>query len=155
LTHVGATTPEFAEVRDAYFTAPGGIAIDVRDRIDGYSLPFVVGIELAGAGPGQSTFTCRWVQNVSGSLELLRDGEVEDAYAVPVALPQQFTALTRLSAVVTAGKLTVRCNVLGSSLPAVQVAMDYPLEPILVRPRLFAANGNVFFDHVTLYKLSP
>jgi hypothetical protein len=152
LTHIGGTTPEYAQLRDAYFTAPGGVAMDVHATVNGYDAPLSIGVELEGQAGG--SFMCRLNQGAGGGkLELVIDGAVRDTYGYALPLPQQFDAYTRLAVIQQPGKTVVRCHVVVPNLPTIELVRDIIATSIMLRPRIFAANGNVFCDHVSIYKL--
>jgi hypothetical protein len=158
LSHTGGTMPEYAQARDAYFTGAGGVAMDTHIRIDNYATPFEVGLELRskGSAPAISTFTCRFIASgTSATFELLDTGAVVDSYTLPFAAPQQLKAYARLTLIETSSKLTLRCNIIAAILPTpIQLLKDSMMTSSFeLQPRVFAANGNVAFDHVTVYKL--
>jgi len=158
LTHVASLQPGLATVHDAYFSSPGGIAYDTFTRITGYTAPMVLGEGFDVQGSTTQSISCQVVQPSSGNgeIQLMQNGLMRDMQALPVATPMNVNAYIRLSAMISMDKLVVRCTLDVPALPGLP-ALTYedPLnnESPRMRPRLFASDASVSWDHVALYKL--
>jgi hypothetical protein len=153
LSYVGSG--ESAELAGAFVSAPGGIAVESHISVDGYSLPFTVGIELPQQDASAS-FACRVRQSTTtntGSIDLLRAGVVQGSGGLAIPLPMQTDWNLRIALIHDNGKLSVRCSVIGPMLPATTVAKEFGDAPVQVRPRLFGSNGTLQFHHVVLNRL--
>jgi hypothetical protein len=82
---------------------------------------------------------------------------MRDSMALPVATPMNIGAYIRLSAMIVGNKITVRCKLDVPTLPGLGVlTFEDPWDTqqtLQARPRLFASDVNVAWDHVALYKL--